>query len=135
MVICKRDGWKLPVVRRNGHVYIEWAVNIYFKESKIRKNHRHFYHPQPGKLYSIMRKANPERKTPELMNDLERITATCDVFQRESDAPHRFRVTIPDGKCVFNRSVSLDLTKIDVRQSLQIVDKATKFNAACFLDG
>lgn len=69
------------------------------------------------------------------MADLERITATCEVCQPESDAPHRFRVSLPHGECVFNRIVCLYLIKLKRRTVLHVVDKDTKFSAACFLKG
>lgn len=133
-VCSKADGWKFPLTRKNGHVYLEWTVGVFYTSTELRKIHRHFYHPHPGKLYSVMKRADRGKVSPDLMSDLERISATCDVCQREADAPHRFRVALPDADCVFNRTVCLDLMSLQGMSVLHAVDKDTKFSAACFLE-
>lgn len=108
-------------------------MRVFFTSSELRKIHRHFHHPQPGKIYSTIRRADPKEASKNLMADLESITATCEVCQQEADAPHRFRVSIPHGDCVFNPTVSLDLMSLESKAALHVVDKDTKFNAAWFL--
>lgn len=55
--------------------------------------------------------------------------------QREADGPHRFRVSLPYEECVINRIVSMDLMKLYGKSVLHVVDRDTKFAAACFLAG
>lgn len=38
---------------------IERTVKLYFVSAELRKIHRHFYYPHPGKLYTLMRRADP----------------------------------------------------------------------------
>lgn len=47
--------------------------------------------------------------------------------------PHLFRVAMPNGECVLNKTVSLELMKLDGQSVLHAVDKDTRFRAACFL--
>lgn len=129
----KCDGWKLKMVRKLGHVYIEWPPSILYTETELRRIHRHFYHPRVDKLFAVMKRADPKLVATDVYKDLEKIQSTCDVCQRESNAPHRFRVSLPNVNCVFNRVVSLDLMKLGKRTVLHIVDRDTKFGAACFL--
>lgn len=64
---------------------------------------------------------------------LDKTRNTCDIFQRNGEKPHRFRVSIPDEECVFNQPVGLDLMEIRGKTVLDIVDRDTKFFAATFL--
>lgn len=132
-VTSKADGWRLPLIRKGGHVYLDWTVGILYTVPELRKIHRHFYHPHSEKLYAMMRRADPKKVSPEVLADLERVSATCEVCQREADAPHRFRVSLPGSDCIFNRTVCMDLMSLDGNSVLHVVDKDTKFGAASFL--
>lgn len=134
-VVSKCDGWSLPLKRKLGHVYIEWVPSILYTERELRRVHRNFYHPQPDKLYALLKRAHPDTTNPGTLAELEKIQSTCDVCQREADAPYRFRVSLPHTEVVFNRIVSLDLMKLNNRSVLHAVDRDTKFSAACFLNG
>ena len=76
-----------------------------------------------------MKRANPNEVSPNLISDLEKISATCDVCQRESDSPHRFRVSLPNLECIFNLTLCVDLVSLDGSTVLHIVDRDTKVNA------
>lgn len=80
-----------------------------------------------------MKKAEPEKTLPQVLHDLEKIDATCDLCQKLGQAPHRFRVSLPEGEVVFNRTVCMDIMFLDSKPVLHIVDKDTKFSAAAFL--
>jgi hypothetical protein len=49
--------------------------------------------------------------------------------------PSRFSVRIPNEKLVFNDDLSMDLLWLDVEFALHVVDTATRFGAAVFLEG
>lgn len=129
----KIDGTSLPITRKMGHAYIDWTPSILYTEQELRRIHRHFHHPLPDRLTSLIKRAHPNTKMSKVYSDLEKIKSTCDVCQREADAPHRFRVTMPSGECIFNKVVSLDLMKLDNETVLHAVDRDTRFSAACFL--
>jgi hypothetical protein len=57
---------------------------------------------------------------------------TCQTFASQ---PLRFSVRIPDEKLVFNDELSMDLLWIDGEPALHVVDTATRFGAAVFLEG
>lgn len=57
------------------------------------------------------------------------------MCQREADGPYCFRVTMPSNDIVFNRTVSLHLVRLNQKSVMYVVDRVTKFNAACFLNG
>lgn len=78
-VRSKTDGWVLPLVRKNGHVYFKWTVSVLYTMTESRKNHCHFYHPNPGSLYAVMKREGQGEISPEVLSELERISATCDV--------------------------------------------------------
>lgn len=82
-----------------------------------------------------MKRDDPENASPSLFQDLEKVTSTCDVCQREADAPHRFWVSMPGEDSVLNRTVCLALMRLEGKQVLYLVDKDKKFSVACFLYG
>ena len=130
----KLEGWHISLRKKLGHLYYEWGPNILFTELELMKVHRHFHHPDSERLYSVMSRADPERTSPEVLRALKQISSTCDLCQRRSRAPHRFRVALPDADVVFNRTVCLDLMYLENTPVLHVVDKDTKFSAAAFLE-
>lgn len=129
----KLDDLSVPMVEKQGHVYVEWTIDVLFTTPELRRVHRHFIHPEPHRLYAMMKRGAPEKLRPEYLTALEEITRSCDVCQRQTNAPHRFRVSMPHGECTFNRLVSLDLMSLEKCTALHVVDVDTKFGAACFL--
>ena len=127
------QGWNVPFEKKLGHLYYEWGPQILFTETELMKMHRHFHHPDSERLYSFMKSSDPGKTSPQVLTDLKRISAACDLCQRLSHAPHRFRVALPDGEVVFNKTVCLDLMYLDNAAVLHVVDKDTKFSAATFL--
>lgn len=119
----------------NRHLFYNWNISILFTESELRKVRNHFYPPEPDRWFSLFRGADPSSAYPELLNDLNNINTTCDTCQREASAPHCFRVSLTDGKVIFNRENSLDLMKISGNQILRIVDRDTRLSAASLLNG
>ena len=135
VMFSKLQGWTLPLRFKNGHLYYEWAVSILFTESELRKVHNHFSHPEPDRLFSLFRRADPSSTSSHILNDLEKISSTCETCQREASAPHRFRVSLANIDIILNRENCLDLVKINGNQILHIVDRDTRFNAAGILKG
>lgn len=129
----KFDDWSVPLVRKMGHLYVEWPVRVLFSSTQLRRIHRHFKHPSAERLYALIKRAEPHGQHPELMRELEDIQRNCDVCQRVADAPWRFRVSLPDEEDTFNSKVCLDIMKLAQRSVLHAVDKSTRFGAARFL--
>lgn len=81
-----------------------------------------------------MQRADPKKVLSHVMEDLERIKATCDIWKIEANPPHWFLVSLPDNDCFFNRTVFFDVLKLDGKTVLHAVDKETNYSAACFMD-
>lgn len=94
-VTCKAAGWTLPLMRRNGRVYIAWSVGVLYTTAELRQIHSHFCHPNPARLYAVMKRSDHDKVSAEGLSEHDRISATCDVCYREADAPHCFRISIP----------------------------------------
>ena len=129
----KSEGWDVPLTSKRGHLYYEWKLEILFTQSELVRIHKHFYHPKSERLYSLMKRGVPERTSPEVLRDLEKIENTCELCQRLSHAPHRFRVSLPEKYVVFNRIVCMDIMFLEGKPILHVLDKDTKFSAAAFL--
>jgi hypothetical protein len=58
---CPSIGWEIPLVRKLGHVYLEWPLetNILFIKSELTKLHRGFYHPTNENLMNLLKRARP----------------------------------------------------------------------------
>lgn len=130
-----RDHWRVQLVQKFGHLYVEWPMEIYYTEQELRRIHRHFYHPSTSKLQALIQKGAPKHNLPDLAKTLDHVRDTCDTCQRLAKEPSRFRVSMPSEDCVFNRTVGMDLMKINKKTVLHVVDKDTKFSAATFTKG
>lgn len=106
-----------------------------YTEAELKKIYRLFHTPQPEKLAAVIKRAAPESYSSTVLSNLEQIQQVCEVCQRKADGPHRFRVSFPYKDCVFNRSIFMDLMKLDNRTLLHVVDEDTKFGATWFLEG
>lgn len=93
------DYWILPLVRMNGHEYLSWTVRSLYTDSRLRKIRSHFYHLDSEKSCTMTHRAKPKEFSPDPLDYLELVSSTFDVFQREEDALHRFRVALPSQYC------------------------------------
>ena len=129
----KSEVWDVPITSKKGHLYYKWKPEILFAQSEPVRIHKHFYHPKSERLYSLMKRGVPERISPEVLRDFEKIENTCELCQRLSHAPHRFRVSLPEKDVVFNHTVCMDIMFLDGKSVLHVVDRDTKFSAAALL--
>ena len=90
-------------------------------------------HPSVGKLYNLLKRANPEKATPKVQKLLEEISQHCASCTTFSVPPFRFRATIPPEDIIFNREVAIDLMWLNGKPVLHVVDTATNFQNAVFL--
>lgn len=132
---CDKRGIATPLVRKDGHIYLEWGARVYYTTVELDRLHKHFNHPHPDRLSALLRRANDGKIEAGTRDELEQLTAACDVCQRLSKAPGRFRVSMPNDDLVFNRVVLMDLMYLDGRSVMHIVDKDTLFSAAVFTRG
>lgn len=130
VLIGKFDGWRVPLVREKGHIYFEWDASTLYTRTELKRMHRQFRHHSAEKLYAVIQPADPLGCRLRLFHDLENVTRKCEVCQRVSRPPGRFRLSLPQYNVVFNAMVCLDLIKVGSRSVLHAVEKATKFGAA-----
>lgn len=59
----KSRAWFFPLTRKFGRLYLEWDYGTYTSE-ELRKLHNHFFHPDSGRLYAMLRRADNANSTP-----------------------------------------------------------------------
>ena len=135
---CPQLQLQTPLVRKNGHVYLEWPKHqrVFFTIPELLRLHRGFSHPATDKLFNLLRMARPYETNQETKHVLDKIKQACDTCQRLGPTPIRFKASIPTEDSVkFGEELSMDLMFLDGKALLHIVDTATRFSAATFLDG
>lgn len=60
LLIYDRNGWKIPLTRKEGHIYFEWEIEVLFTVEELRRIHAGFQHPANEKLFNLIRHAEPE---------------------------------------------------------------------------
>ena len=116
---------------------MEWSKSdsILFTKSELHKLHRGFSHPASDKLLILLKLARPSHVNSETRKTLEKIKEACDTCQRFGPTPVRFKVSLPtEDDIKFGEELSIDLMWLDGKAVLHIVDTATRFSAASFLD-
>ena len=97
------------------------------------KLHRKFAHPSAQKLYNLLERVGLEIVTPETLERLKTIVASCEPCQRIWNAPLWFRVSVGHENLRFNARAYIDIVYLDGWRALHIVDETTRFSAAPFL--
>jgi transposase InsO family protein len=130
--------WRMPIVRKNGHLYLCWKPTsvVNYSRSQLDRLHRHFFHPSAGKLWSLLNRAYPNSMCSDTLEILKDIGSSCKTCIRYSTAPISFQVRMPD-EIVFNKELKLDLMYLALEgkqiPTLTIIDAGTTFSAASFL--
>ena len=97
---------------------------------QIRKLHRQFAHPIPGKLKKLLRDAGVDDKV--LMALVDNVSRECDVCKRFKRPPLRPIVSFPLAND-FNETVAMDIKVIDSKLVLHMIDHVTRYSSACVL--
>lgn len=132
--VVARGKLAIPVVRKWGHPWIllhpeKLLANSHLTEVELRRLHRRFGHPTVQRLHLLLRRAGH----PIEVEAIERLTAICRHCQLHAGRPARFKFTIQDDH-EFNYEVIVDIMYLDGNKPvLHVVDSATAFNAARFL--
>lgn len=134
---CRENKTKLPIVKKQGHLYLPWTKDqkVWFTKEELNKLHKGFHHPSPKKLHDLLKRARPDETDSKTMEILKDISQKCDPCQRMGPTPIRFRASIPEAELVFGDEVSIDLTWINGVAVMHLVDTATRFSAATFVPG
>ena len=108
-------------------------MSCFYTIAELSRLHRRFGHPSVDKLAALLRRADPKKFSESTRNALQKITDECRLCQFESQRPRRFKFTIRDEK-TFNPSIYIDVQYIDSKPILHVVDEATLYQAARWLD-
>lgn len=133
--LISEDGASVPIVRRFGHPFLMWGLMIstycYLTETELRTLHRRFGHPSATRLANVLERAgHSDVQNHQILNH---ITKYCTRCQKFGGAPLRFKFTLRDDSIDFNHSIYIDIMYIDNSPILHIVDEATRFQAARWL--
>ena len=96
---------------------------------EIRRLHCRFGHPSAEKLYRVLERSghnDVNRKA------IDHLTKYCSYCQKYGRSPGRFKFTLCKD-LDFNHSVYVDIMYINGSPVLHIIDEATRYQAACWL--
>lgn len=136
---CHCVACKVPAMKNNGDIYIycEWQKrhNLLFTYAEQRKLHKNFSLPSPHKLFNLLKLAQPRKTDSGTIKNLEISNRDFDDCKRLSRGPVRLRVSLPsEGGHDFEDELPIEIMFLDGDEVLDIVDTATRFSAATFLD-
>lgn len=131
----------LPIVRRFGHPFLIWGKTLtvyiqhtldcnpcYLTDTEINQLHRRFGHPSANKLYKVLERSGHDINK----QTLDQLTKYCSFCQKYGRSPGRFKFTLRKD-LDFNQSVYVDITYINGKPVLHIIDEATRYQAARWL--
>jgi hypothetical protein len=142
LLINRETEATAPIVRRFGHPFLIWDLSLvsfltesferdacFLTDTELRRLHRRFGHPSVERLRKLLTRAGHDINT----EALAQISKFCHHCQIHGKSPGRFRFTLRDD-VNFNHSIIVDIMYINGKPVLHIVDEATRFNAAHWLD-
>jgi hypothetical protein len=88
-----KAGWAVPIIRKFGHVYLEWkpTENIMFTRHELQKLHRNMFHPTNQTLIEPIKRAKVEDLEEDGKKSLQEISASWKTCQFMGPKPLRFR--------------------------------------------
>ncbi|KAK1953493.1 hypothetical protein LY78DRAFT_536072, partial [Colletotrichum sublineola] len=100
-------------------------------DAELRRVHRRFGHPSVQRLHKVLQQSGNEVE----ISALRKIARVCHQCQLNAAAPGRFKFSLQDNDCDFNHEIIVDVVYLDGnRPALHVVDAATSFQAARFLE-
>jgi hypothetical protein len=132
--ISHRDGRKWHVLRLYGHPFLIWgkASMAFLTEAELRQLHRRFGHPSVNRMIRTLERAGHTEGNHRAL--LTKIADFCHQCQTHGNAPGRFKFTLKDDP-VFNHTIVVDTMYLEGNiPVLHVVDEATSFQAARFLE-
>ena len=132
----------VPVVRRFGHTFLLWDESLhsfiansfhnnpcFLTNTKLRQLHCRFKHPSAGKLHKVLERASHETNK----KIIDNLMKYCKHCQKHGKSPSNFKFALKeDGN--FNYSIFVDIMYINGDPILHVVNEATKFQAARWLN-
>lgn len=133
----------IQVCRQFGHPFLLWGVHLqsyvttsfdinpcYLTSTELRRLHRRFGHPSVERLHKVLERSGHDTDK----KAIERLTKYCSFCQKHGKSPGRFKFTLRDDQdSDFNHSIFVDIMYIDGSPVLHVIDEATRFQAAKWL--
>ncbi|KAL3713545.1 hypothetical protein TMatcc_002248 [Talaromyces marneffei ATCC 18224] len=142
VLVGPKPGMTTPISRRFGHPFLIWDHSLksyltesfdtdtcFLTETELRRLHRRFGHPSVEKLRKLLVRAGHDVDT-EALKHIGKFCHHCQIY---GQSPGRFRFTVRDDVS-FNHSIIVDIMYINGKPVLHVVDEATRFNAARWLE-
>src|SRR6266516_285391 len=134
----------VPVFRRFGHPFLLWEESLqsfiahsfdqnpcYLTTTELRRLHRRFGHPSVDRLYKVLERSGHDDIDKQAIDHL---TKYCSHCQKHGKSPGRFKFALrEDQDSDFNHSIFVDIMYIDGKPILHVIDEATRFQAARWL--
>lgn len=98
-------------------------------DTELRQLYRRFGHPSVGKLHKVLECTGHKTDT----KIIDNLTKYCIHCQKHRKSPGRFKFTLKED-ANFNYSIFVDIIYIDDSPILHVIDKATRFQAARWLN-
>lgn len=130
------DGPKISLKRENGHLWLRWNFKdeCLYTEDELTKIHYRFGHASVQRIHDAIKRAEPKQITPETRKMLKDIQERCKECQYMAPKPYIMKLSVPYEDVVFNSEVVIDIMYIQGAPVLHVVDRATHFQAARFLN-
>lgn len=86
------------------------------------------------RLHALLKRTKVQKLDEDTLKVLEEINKACNTCQKYGPKLVSFKASLPPDKLVFGDELSIDLQWIDGEAVLHVIDTATKFSSATFLD-
>lgn len=128
--LAHNDKWAVTLRKHYAHVYagMHKPASTFFTRTELLKIHKQFAHPSAQRLNKLV---GQEYQSEVPSNTL--VESRRDPRQRIRNAPLRFRVSLGTEDVRFNEGVYMDIMFLDGKPALYLVDEATRFSTAGFL--
>lgn len=117
------------------HLYVamDFETPIYISKVQNIRLLRPFSHPSNEKLFNVLSRARPSDTTAETRRILEEIIQQCYPSQNIEPAPQRFKVALGTEHIQINERIMINITYIDGKPILKVIDGGTTLSSAKFL--
>jgi len=93
-----------------GHFFMKWKIQeIFYTKQELLKLHKQFGHPSNTSLMNLLKRATPDKVTPEVKKNLEELAKKCKPCQEYGSRTSRFRVSMPMDEIIFNHEIEVDV--------------------------
>ncbi len=141
IMIAQLEKSFLSVIRRFDHEFLLWKNFMqtyidqsfdfnfcYLIETKLRQLHKRFDHSSTRKLHDLLERFDHDVKK----SVLKKLSKFCIFCQKHEKSSERFKFTLRDD-VNFNYSVIVDVMYVENSLILHVIDEATRFQAAKWL--